>query len=112
MLNNSKKNPYAVYFDSKVYNPPSWTKYELYARPDIWYNGYDGIKTGLHVNGDYMNYFHVFDANLWFNTGLLQGPLDSGIAINKYDNVSLRVNYKTATNNSQKTLEFIFLLKY
>lgn len=111
MLNNSKKNKIDYTLDSKIYNPPSWTKYEIKVRPDIWYNGYDGVKTGIHMNGGYMNYFKFFDATLWFNTGLAQSGLDTTARINRFDNVSLRVNYKTPTNKFSKNSDVYFSVK-
>jgi hypothetical protein len=98
MLDNSLKLPVSYNFDSKIYNTPDWRHYELFSRPDVWYNGYDGIKAGLHLNGNYLNYRHIFDANVWFNTGLGQQNLPSGSEINKFDFISFRFNYKTATD--------------
>jgi aminopeptidase N len=104
MLDNSFIFPVAYSFDSKIYNVPDWKKYEVFYRPDLWYNGYDGLKLGVAVNGNYMNYRHVFDAAIWFNSGVLQNKefLDTGAYINKYDNISFRVNYRTATDKFMK----------
>lgn len=105
MLNNNLKFPIRYRFDSKIYNPSDWTRYELYARPDLWYNGYDGIKVGLNLNGNYMNYKHIFDATVWFNTGIGQNYLDSitkSQAKDLYDNISFRINYRTATDKFMK----------
>lgn len=105
MLDNNQKFPIKYRFDSKIYNPSDWTRYELFARPDIWYNGYDGIKAGVHMNGNYMNYKHIFDANLWLNTGMAQNYLDTTSeksAKNLYDNLSIRFNYRTATDRFMK----------
>ncbi len=114
MLNNNKKFPIKYRFDSKIYNPSDWSRYELFARPDVWYNGYDGLKTGLNLNGNYMNYKHVFDATLWFNTGIGQSYLDSNIkksAKDLYDNVSFRINYRTSTDKFMKGSSFYFSAK-
>jgi hypothetical protein len=111
MINNSKKLPVKYRFDSKIYNPSDWSKYEVFARPDIWYNGYDGLKIGLNVNGNYMNYKHIFDATVWFNTGIFQNYLDSTVEKNKYDNISFRLNYKTATDKFMKGSSFMFSAK-
>lgn len=111
MLNNTKKNKVEYTFDSKVYNAPDWTKYEIKSRPDIWYNGFDGLKAGVHMNGGYLNQFNLFDATLWFNTGVGQSGLDTSAEINKYDNVSLRVNYKTPTNSFSKNSGVYFSVK-
>jgi hypothetical protein len=105
MLDNNQKFPIKYRFDSKIYNPSDWTRYELFARPDIWYNGYDGIKAGVHMNGNYMNYKHIFDANIWLNTGMAQNYLDTASeksAKNLYDNISFRFNYRTATDRFMK----------
>jgi len=106
MLDNNKKFPLRYRFDSKIYNPSDWTRYELYARPDIWYNGYDGLKAGLNMNGNYMNYKHIFDATIWFNTGIGQNYLDSTVAKDLYDNISFRVSYRTATDKFMKGSSF------
>lgn len=100
MLNNEKKFPVKYRFDSRIYNPADWTRYELFARPDIWYNGYDGIKLGVHMNSHYMNYKHIIDANVWFNTGIGQLYLDryKNVSSVSFDVLSYRVNYRTATD--------------
>ncbi len=105
MLNNQKKFPIKYRFDSKIYNTSDWTTYELFARPDVWYNGYDGVKIGVHLNGNYMNYKHIFDGNVWFNTGMGQNFLDSSTSRHSkdlFDNVSFRISYKTATDKLMK----------
>lgn len=102
MLNNSLKFPMITSFDSRVYNSVDWTKYELFVRPDVWYNGYDGIKAGIHLNGNYLNLFHVFDLNIWLNTGLAQRDIPLEAFKNKYENLSFRFNYKTSLNKCIK----------
>ncbi|MBL7885032.1 MAG: M1 family peptidase, partial [Bacteroidia bacterium] len=111
MLNNNKKFPLKYRFDSKIYNPSDWTRYELFARPDVWYNGYDGIKAGLNMNGHYMNYKHIFDATVWFNTGIGQNYLDSTVRKDLYDNISFRFLYKTSTDKFMKGSSFNFSAK-
>ncbi len=109
MLNNSYHFPVNYRFDSKIYNPSDWTKYELFARPDIWYNGYDGFKVGLNLNGNYMNYKHIFDATVWFNSGAGQNYLDTAAAIhdmNLHDIVNFRITYRTATDLFMKGSSF------
>lgn len=104
MLNNEKKFPIKYRFDSKIYNSPDWTRYELFARPDIWYNGYDGVKVGLNVNGNYMNYRHIIDATVWFNMGIGQAYLNrfEHVSIHVFDIASYRASYKTATDKFMK----------
>ncbi|MDQ3048649.1 MAG: M1 family peptidase, partial [Bacteroidota bacterium] len=114
MLNNEKKFPIRYRFDSKIYNPADWTRYELFARPDFWYNGYDGIKAGLNLNGNYMAYRHIFDASVWFNTGIGQNYLDTtteNSARNLYDNLSFRFSYRTATEKFMKGSSFYLQAK-
>lgn len=111
MLNNNKKFPLKYRFDSKIYNPSDWTRYELFARPDIWYNGYDGLKAGLNMNGHYMNYKHIFDATVWFNTGIGQNYLDSTVRKDLYDNISFRFLYRTSTDKFMKGSSFNFSAK-
>ncbi len=102
MRNNRHPSQMAYAFDSKVANPPDWTKYELFSRPDLWYNFYDGIKAGIHVNGNFMNHLDVFDANFWINSGLAQGAIDTSVSKNAFNNISYRVNYRTATDRFAK----------
>lgn len=98
LLNNSKKTPVTLGFDSKIYNPPSWKTYKMSARPDIWYNSFDGIKAGFYLGGMYLNGFHQFD--LWghFNTGAFQSQLPSDTAFNEFDQFDISFNYRTPTN--------------
>ena len=100
MLDNSFIFPVIYSFDSKIYNVPDWKRYEVFYRPDLWYNGYDGLKLGVNVNGSHMGFRHVFDATFWFNSSFLQNReyLDTSAYINKFDNLSYRLNYRTATN--------------
>ncbi|HXC04332.1 MAG TPA: M1 family aminopeptidase, partial [Bacteroidia bacterium] len=112
MLNNSLKMPVSYNFDSKVYNVPDWKQYELFYRPDVWFNGYDGLKVGAHMNGNYMNYRHIFDANVWLNTLLFQQPLPPGSDKIKVDFISYRLNYKTATDKFVKRSDFIFSSRF
>ncbi len=82
MLNNRKKRKTEFRFDSHIYPFPSWEKYRLYMRPDIWWNAYDGFKVGFNLNGNYMSVKHNFSFTAWLNTHLAQGGagynLDAG----------------------------------
>jgi hypothetical protein len=98
MTNNVKHGNYNVRFDSKVYNPPNWKKYDMRVRPALWYNGYDGVKMGAALSGDYLFSKHVFDLTGWLSSGLGQAYLDSTVAINKFNKFSFLLNYKTATH--------------
>jgi hypothetical protein len=104
MLDNEKKFPIKYRFDSKIFNAADWTRYELFARPDLWYNGYDGVKVGVNVNGGYMNYRHIVDATVWFNMGMGQAYLNryEHISYHGFDVISFRATYRTATDKFMK----------
>jgi hypothetical protein len=111
MMNNVKHHKVNLTFDSKIYNPLDWKHYEMKARPSLWYNGYDGIKVGAHLNGGYMNTKHVFDLTAWFSTGIGQAYLDSTTKFNKYNTVSFLLNYKTSTAKFIKKSNIYYDLK-
>jgi hypothetical protein len=111
MVNNAKHNRIDLKFDSKIYNPPNWKQYDIRLRPALWYNGYDGVKVGAHINGGYLNTRHVFDATVWFSTGLAQAPLDSTVRINKFNPVSFLFNYRTSTDKFMKKSAFYMQAK-
>ena len=102
MLNNVSKVPMEVDFDSRIWNMPDWKQYELNARPDVWYNNYDGVKLGFHFNGDYMNYHHKVDANVWLNTAYLQDYNYYDDYQNEYNPFSYRFNYNTGLDKFSK----------
>lgn len=110
LLNNSSKFPIQVKFDHQIINDPLWEKYELYYRPDLWYNAVDGIKAGIHLNGNYLNQKHIFDANLWYNTRL--GMQYDGKFKDVHHPVSFRVNYKTSLRKLAKRLNLVANVKY
>lgn len=111
MVNNVKRNRIDVKFDSHIYNPPNWKQYDMRVRPDFWYNGYDGVKVGVHLNGNYLNVKNVFSLTVWFNTGLGQAYLDSTVSINSYNKASFVFNYKTSTSRFMKKSNFYMQLK-
>lgn len=95
-LDNRSKCPATVEFDSRIWNYPSRDNYEIFTRPDMWYNGYDGLKAGFHIHGGYMDYLHNFDAGFWFNGGVAQQPdLFNETARDQFDKISFRANYNT-----------------
>lgn len=61
-----------IKFDGGV-NPLRDRKHNrAFIRPDLWWNAVDGIKAGLHLEGDYFGAMHKVDATVWWNTHLLQ----------------------------------------
>jgi aminopeptidase N len=107
-------------FDANIFNYPNWNEYEIKWRPDVWYNAYDGIKAGLHFNGNYLNYKHLFELTAWYNTGLGQGgfygdSLTQEIPDNEANNLdiaSFDFDYKTSTDKFLNNSNFFFSVKY
>jgi hypothetical protein len=109
MLDNSKKLPIQYRFDSKINNSSNWQKYQLYSRPEVWYNGYDGVKLGIHLNGNYLNHKHVLNATIWLNMGLGQSYLDTITSIHgrsQHDMINFSASYSTATDKFMKGSSF------
>lgn len=71
-LNNSLSLPIISTFDSHIRNFPDRSNYQAFVRPDLWYNGFDGTKVGVHLNGSFLNYKHKVHLSAWLNTGLGQ----------------------------------------
>lgn len=95
ILDNSKKSRVTWRFDSHVWNYPDWKTYRMNYRPDIWWNAYDGLKLGWHINGTYLNRKHNIWLTAWYNTRLFQGNLPSQ-AIDQEENkyyTNDRINY-------------------
>lgn len=111
MTNNIKNGKVNVRFDSKVYNPPNWKRYDMRIRPGIWYNGYDGVKVGAVVSGDYLNTKHIFELGVWLSSGLGQAYLDPTVEVNRFNKISFLFDYKTATNRFMKKSNIYLQLK-
>jgi hypothetical protein len=95
LYNNSKKRPVTANVDYLFSHEPDWTKYEFYGRPDLWYNGYDGLKVGFHLEGGYMQYQHCFELSAWINTRLLQQKIDENDYPYGYNRFSFKMSYWT-----------------
>ncbi len=109
MLDNTKRSRATLSFDSQIDNVPSWKNYEYKWRPDVWYNGFDGLKAGIHVNGHFMKRKHVFQSTIWYNTGVGQGGVDQidyGPLAGAYDPVSFNLKYHTAADKFLKDSKF------
>lgn len=113
-LNNSTGSKIDIQFDHGINNLPNFENYELFVRPDLWYNGYDGLKIGFHINGDYADYMHKLHLSVWANNRLGQYEnyflAEDRNAINP---VSYNLIYETPTsgllNSSSIKLESRFL---
>ncbi|MBI4648003.1 MAG: M1 family metallopeptidase [Bacteroidia bacterium] len=112
LLNNSKKFPYTLKLDGMLDNLPDNRNYEIKYRPDFWYNGYDGVKAGIHFNGDYLAYYHKIRFTLWYNTGLLSNKFILPEIAHKHAPFSFELNYRTLfiKRSNDKTLDIA--LKY
>ncbi|MCH7535764.1 MAG: M1 family peptidase, partial [Bacteroidetes bacterium] len=112
MLNNTKKCPHTLSFDWQVYNNPDRKKYEHFIRPDLWYNGFDGMKFGAFMRGHYFNYKHIYDFNIWYNLGVLQQVDETVVSPNDYDKISFRFNYKTGMDKCSRNLSYSMGAKF
>lgn len=99
-----------VRFDSHILPPPSWKKYRIWMRPDLWYNSYDGFQLGYHMHGSYLNLKHKFEFTIWLNTHLAQGGAYhySDADLKKAGWVSYMFNYSTPLNKNMKNTSFYF----
>lgn len=86
-----------IQFDGGVAQVPDRRKYRGYWRPDVWWNPVDGVKAGLHYEGDYMAVMHKVDATIWLNTHLLQDNKYKAVsnegAYDRYVPVNYTFNY-------------------
>ena len=73
-------------------------------RPSLWYNGYDGVKAGLALSGDYMRRKHIFELFGWFSSGLGQAHIDTVFRKNHYQQFSFLADYKTSLHSWVKGL--------
>lgn len=105
MLNNTTATAIEFEFDHQLNNRPDWKKYEVYARPDIWYNGYDGLKFGVHLNGGHFNLNHRFNVYLWANSGFGQWDVPSNVRMNEFMPISFMADYKTSLSRYWKNSE-------
>ncbi len=94
--------------DGGTANATDRRNYRLYIRPDVWYNQIDGIKAGVHIEGDYLNLLNKVDATVWWNTHLLQANRyagDEGAYYSKYAPVNYTFNYTTPITRSMPRLQ-------
>ncbi len=103
-LNNSKTFPYSISFYPEFNNSARRSEYEILARPDLWFNRYDGLKVGARYRGSYLHKKHKIDASFWFNSGLGQSAYDTTVRIGGFDQISYRFNYNTILPNISKKL--------
>ena len=93
MINNRLNGNVDFSLDYGVKKYSNLRKYELKARPAIWYNDFDGVKVGTRLRGDYLKKHHNLDAGLWVNSGVGQSNRYDGDSNN--DKVSYSLSYST-----------------
>jgi hypothetical protein len=81
-----KKTNNTWQFDHRVPQGKNWKYRRNYLRPDVWYNGFDGLQLGIHAEGKYFNKYN-YHVSVWGNTTLGQ-------------------NLKTATNLNPQYIAF------
>jgi len=103
--NNLKPN-ISCNFDYLINNTEDLHHYELYYRPDVWWNGAEGLKAGVNLNGHYMNFFHIFDGYVWYNSSFLNTDNQT-----KATPVSFVIDYNTPlTKYTKRTRLFLYAL--
>ncbi len=110
--NNTYRCPTKFTFDHQLQNTYDPYHYLLKWRPDFWGNAVDGMKIGVSMNGGYMSRKKVWDAAIWYNTGLLHDIQYSTESLFSY-----RFNYRNVIgkymswNVSSKYLDGLFANK-
>ncbi|MBK7940367.1 MAG: M1 family metallopeptidase [Flavobacteriales bacterium] len=98
---NSLPRAVSIAFDHHVRNPPDRHHYEAFGRPDLWWNGFDGLKVGAHLHGSYFRQTHQLWLSAWVNTGLGQS-LPGGGVDTRHDALSYVLRYSTGTTRLLK----------
>jgi len=98
-------------------NPPMDRRnYRLYIRPDLWWNPIDGVKAGVHFEGDYLFTLYKIDATVWWNTHALQEnaykPVDGEGTYYRYDPVNYSFNYSSPITRSMPKLQLLVNSRY
>lgn len=66
-----KKTNNTWQFDHRIPQAKNWKYRRNYIRPDVWYNGFDGLQLGIHLEGKYFNKY-TYHVSVWGNTTLGQ----------------------------------------
>ena len=96
-------------FDGGLNAPNDRRHYRAYWRPDLWWNPVDGIKAGLHLEGNYMHLMHNIDASVWWNTHTLQDAKYQSYTTegwyDRYSPVNYSVNYLSPISRNYPKLQ-------
>jgi len=91
-------------------------QYRLYIRPDLWWNPIDGIKAGVHFEGDYLSSLYKLDATVWWNTHALQETkYESYTGISTYQHyqpVNYTFNYNSPITRNMPKLQLQLNSRY
>ncbi len=111
MLDNKRMDKVVLDFDHQLNNTSDRHHYELFLRPDVWYNRFDGAKIGAHMNGNYLKYKHQFDATVWLSSMIGQNIADKNqnFELQKF---SYSINYKNPTNQIAKNSAWFLSSKW
>jgi hypothetical protein len=86
-------------------------QYHLYIRPDLWWNPIDGIKAGVHFEGDYLFSLYKIDATIWFNTHAGQENIymagDGASGYTHYAPVNYTFNYLSPITRNMPKLQLM-----
>jgi aminopeptidase N len=94
LLNSQWKTPVKLRFDRLLNYSIDRRYYQLCWRPDLWWNAVDGLKPGLHLEGNYMGKSKFLNLTAWYNTTVLQdGAYKSGNA--QRDKVNFNLGYSS-----------------
>ncbi|WP_276131987.1 M1 family metallopeptidase [Polluticoccus soli] len=99
----------ATKLDGGLAAPWDRTHYRLYVRPDLWWNLVDGVKAGVHFEGDYLYSLYKLDATVWLNTHFLQGDdylvFQSEDWYNRYVPINYTFNFVTPLSKAMPHLK-------
>jgi hypothetical protein len=76
LANNQWAKRHQFQFDHRIKNYPNWYATENFWRPDLWYTAQDGIKIGLHLEGNYFKMCNRYSVKAGYNTGLFRYDFD------------------------------------
>ena len=108
LRDNQWKQKKKIGFDHRVRNYASWKPSQLYIRPDIWYNHFDGLQIGGAFRTDYFKEESFYDGAVWVNTGVLQGKAITDDISNDFQPVAFEFNGK---QNLRKYWDHFYLFE-
>ena len=102
--------------DAGLTAPVDRRQYRLDIRPDLWWNPIDGIKAGVHFEGDYLFTLYKIDATVWWNSHALQETTYESYkgetAYDRYSPVSYSFNYTSPITRNIPKLQLQINSRY